>query len=149
MRVYRVQHEETESGPYGGYPSISRYSEWGMKRLSLGEAHADDAHPNPREDQARTLTGKPVFMYPDEWEYQTIWDKTSREDDAWGEEVSHADRLCGVLTLTGLCHWFNGWWDVLAAGGYIITEWDVPDEYVGIGRSGQVVFARNKAARIS
>lgn len=143
MRVYRVQHEETESGPYNGYPSISRDS------LRLGEAHADDAHPNPSDDQPRTVDGERVFMYPDDWEYRDLWDESSREDDAWGEEVSHSDRLCGMHTLMGLYHWFSGWWDKLDAEGYIVTEWDVPDEYIGFGRSGQVVFASNKAERIS
>ncbi len=121
MRVYRVENSYGD-GPY-------QYTVRNEDGVNIGSAHANMAHPGPSEDGL----------------YGEVWGEVAPFD-----ETPHSDHLFGMNSLGSLIEWFDGWWDTLARHGYTISEYEVPEEYVGVGESGtQAVFVRSEAEHVA
>lgn len=122
MRVYRVENEDGGEGPYNGEVED-------RDGVYIGSAHANSQHPDPDEDAL----------------CEAVYGEFSPFD-----ETEHADRIFGMVSKESLLTWFDGWWEILKDHGYLITEWEVPERYVAIGRSReQVVFMRSKATQLT
>lgn len=60
------------------------------------------------------------------------------------------EMLCAVDALEKLAHWFPVAHEDFAAEGYVVGEWEVPDDAVKRGRSGtQLAFRHNYAQLIA
>lgn len=102
MLVYRIEHKDTQEGPYTGLNCC----------IQMAYAHCDETHPAAWEDSKATKK-----MYH---KYDT-------------------DKLrYGMSSLMGILTWFNKWIPELAAKGYILTVYQVPDKDCAVGY--QIVF---------
>jgi hypothetical protein len=60
------------------------------------------------------------------------------------------EMLCAVDALEKLAHWFPVAHDEFRDEGYVIGEWEVPDDAVKMGRSGtQLAFRHNYAKLVT
>lgn len=82
-------------------------------------AHGDDDHPAPsRRDVLQELGYSPL------------------DDDTDDIELKY-----GCITLEALDRWFDGYHDLLYKAGFVLAEYDVPEENVTMPDPfGQVVF---------
>ncbi|QAX94034.1 hypothetical protein SEA_EURATIS_39 [Streptomyces phage Euratis] len=56
---------------------------------------------------------------------------------------------CGFDSAEALNQWFDEWTEKLAASGFTVWEYEVPDWAVRVGKFGQVVFRADEAVEVS
>jgi len=117
IKVYRYEHPSDTFGPY-------HYQNWLKDDIDeelefMALEHSDDDHPPmAREDALEQLGYDPL------------------DDDVDAIEFKY-----GCVTLEDLDRWFDGYHNLLYEAGFVLAEYDVPEEDVTEpDQFGQVMF---------
>ena len=130
MIVYRVEHEsikDPDTGHLAGpFQNLEVPSHLSLRQLMAYEIAVSRlvGHLNSDPDRYRTPAAEPHIG------------------------LIERDEICGVRSVEALHDWFGDSLPWLENCGFRISEYEVPDEYVKCGMTGQVVFRFKYAKKV-
>lgn len=123
MKIWRVEHETLINGITGA--PRGPYSPCYIKDEALRSGLYDMCHAHSDGSKHRS----------------------PHEDLALGHRIEIWE-ICGLTSREALDAWFSEWHAALAAAGFVISVYEVPDDSVRVGVNGQCVFTYSAAARV-